>query len=75
MAKGEVMRGKRLTRETANEIRFAQGPQKTIAHRFGISQAHVCRIKNGTRRTIDRRVNQAHITSAMLATLAFTGAA
>lgn len=46
-----VHRGRltKLTQEIADEIKVANGTQKEVAERFGISQPHVCAIKTGAR--------------------------
>lgn len=69
------MRGKRLTREVALEVLTASGPQKVVAHRYGISQGHVSRIRRGLVGPLIYRVNKAHRLGGTLTTLAFTGAA
>lgn len=69
------MRGHRLTPRQVYQIRAATGPQKVIAHRFGITQPHVCRIKAGKVRALSYRLTAARAINGSLITLACTGVA
>lgn len=63
------MSGRALVRERRWQIIAAEGPQKVIAEKYGVTQGHVSKLRNGK---ILFRATKADTINARLVTLAFT---